>query len=134
MPRESNDAAIARSLTTPPVAIDRLHNHRALLPSKAGFYAWWAREGAVTSWRHCTYKNRPRERACLLARPLGGRHPRREAQARPAHSLRQPLEEPLAKDDDEKRAGNLRRERRAETIVAIIASGRLRAAMSSSAT
>lgn len=76
--------------------------------------------GAVTSWRHRTYKNRPRERP-VFSRDLLEVDILDEKRKRVLLTLYvNHLKSRLAKDDDEKRAGNLRRKRQADTIAAII--------------
>ena len=46
-------------------------------------------------------------------------------EARPLHALQQPLKSKLARNEDEVRAGNLRRQRQVETIAAIAEERRL---------
>lgn len=76
--------------------------------------------GAVTSWRHRTYKNRSRERP-IFSRDLLEVDVLSENRKRVLLTLyANHLKSRLAKDAAEKRAGNLRRKRQAETIAVII--------------
>ena len=76
--------------------------------------------GAVTSWRHRTCRNRPRERP-VFSRDLLEVDVLNEKRKRVLLTLYvNHLKSRLAKNADEKHEGNLRRKRQAETIAAII--------------
>jgi hypothetical protein len=40
-------AAVATTLEAPPIAVDTVLARRELVPREPGFYAWWARRGAI---------------------------------------------------------------------------------------
>jgi hypothetical protein len=90
--------------------------------------------GAVTSWRHRTYKNRPHERP-IFSRDLLEVDILSDNRERVLLTLYvNHLKSQLARDAEEKREGNLRRKRQVETIAAIIAERPPRGHTSSSAT
>jgi endonuclease/exonuclease/phosphatase family metal-dependent hydrolase len=77
--------------------------------------------GAVVSWRHRTYKNRPREKP-IFSRDLLQVEifsPNRKQLLLTLYVNH--LKSKLAKDEQERRDGNLRRKHQAETIATIIA-------------
>jgi endonuclease/exonuclease/phosphatase family metal-dependent hydrolase len=77
--------------------------------------------GAVTSWRHRTYRNRPDEPP-IFSRDLLEVDVLDERRNRVVFTLYvNHLKSRLARDAKERREGNLRRKRQAETIAAIIA-------------
>jgi hypothetical protein len=39
--------AVVRALSVPPTAVHVVRTQRELVPRQAGFYAWWARRGAI---------------------------------------------------------------------------------------
>ena len=76
--------------------------------------------GSVTSWRHRTYKNRPKERP-VFSRDLLEVDILSENRQRLLLTIYvNHLKSKLAKNTKEKRDGNLRRKRQAETISTII--------------
>jgi endonuclease/exonuclease/phosphatase family metal-dependent hydrolase len=77
--------------------------------------------GAVTSWRHRTYENRPRERP-IFSRDLLQVDILSEDRRRILFTLlNNHLKSRLAKNEQERKEGNQRRKRQAETIASIIA-------------
>jgi endonuclease/exonuclease/phosphatase family metal-dependent hydrolase len=77
--------------------------------------------GAVTSWRHRTYKNRPQERP-IFSRDLLEAEILDERRKCVLFTLfNNHLKSKLATNDEERRAGNTRRRRQAQTIAHILA-------------